>query len=99
MYATKILTFVCGPYSFAYLVVFILAIFLFRKKTSRNSNMFALTSVRTFILQKKLGRPIGPLEKELILTDEKRRGSKLIVLLRLSSKVRFVWFLKWPEKP
>ena len=46
--------------------------------------MFALTSVE------ELGRPIGPLEKGLILTDEKRRGSKLIVLLRLNSKVRLV---------
>ena len=32
MYATEILTFFCAPYSFAYLVVFILAFFYFERK-------------------------------------------------------------------
>ena len=45
----------------------------------------------TLIDYKKLSRPIGPREKEdFFLKKEKRRNSKIVVLMRMKTKVTLV---------
>ena len=44
----------------------------------------------TLIDRKKLSRPIGPRERGLLFNEEKRRDSKIVVLMRIKTKVSLV---------
>ena len=44
----------------------------------------------TLIDRKKLSRPIGPRERGLLFNEEKRRDSKIVVLMGIKTKVSLV---------
>ena len=82
------LSFFCCSYSVACLIPLILAIFVFRKKKSSYSNKLDVDSnTSNPISGEKFGRPVGPLEKGLIINEEKRRGPMIITMMRLKSRV------------
>ena len=72
--------------SVVYLIAIALAFSLLRGENSSHSMM--ADKKLNFSLREALSRPVGPLEKGLLLTEEKRCGSMITVLLRLKSKVR-----------
>ena len=73
--------------SVVYLIAISLAFILFRGENSSHSMMS--DKELNFSLREALSRPVLPLEKGL-LTEEKRCGSMITVLLHLKSKVRLV---------
>ena len=44
----------------------------------------------TLIDHKKLSRPIGPRERGILVNEEKRRNSKIVILMRMKTKVTLV---------
>ena len=71
--------------SIVYLIAIALAFSPLRGENSSHSMMAG--NKLNFSLREALSRPVGPLERGL-LTEEKRCGSMITVLLRLKSKVR-----------
>ena len=88
MFVMEVLSFFSCSYGAACLISIILAFFLFYEKRLSYSNMFALMNDGTKACRGKLSRPVGPLEKGLLLTKEKRRGANIITLIHLKSGVQ-----------
>ena len=95
MFAMEVLSFFSCSYVAVCLIFITLAIFLFQEQRVSYLDMFVMivnTSSKPAEIvptcREKLIRPVGPLEKGLLLTEEKRRGANIITLIGLTSKIQ-----------
>ncbi|XP_078380768.1 uncharacterized protein LOC144663633 [Oculina patagonica] len=80
----------CNPYSVVCIAVILAAVILFLDKFSSRSSILISEEneeIQQSTYHGRLSRPVGPLEKGLINAVDKRHIPKVVVLLRITSRV------------